>query len=71
MNIIDKTLHVNGTVDVQIQHPFGKPYVANHTGYLRNNLYPLQNCQLCHGSDYSGGSGGAFLLGMPHQYRRS
>jgi predicted CxxxxCH...CXXCH cytochrome family protein len=63
MTIIDKTRHVDGTVDVQIQHPFGEPYVANHAGYLRTNLYPLENCQLCHGSDYSGGSSGASCLG--------
>ena len=62
MNIIDKTLHVNGTVNIQTQHPFGEPYVANHAGYLRDNLFPMELCQSCHGSDYSGGTSEASCL---------
>jgi predicted CxxxxCH...CXXCH cytochrome family protein len=56
-NIINDSLHIDGIVEVQIEgnHPFGPPYVANHTGYLRIQLFPLEVCQACHGDDYSGG----------------
>jgi predicted CxxxxCH...CXXCH cytochrome family protein len=35
---------------------FTAPYGDDHAWYLRDNMYPLEECQSCHGVDYSGGS---------------
>jgi len=56
-NIINTALHIDGVVQVNLEsnHPFGEPFVENHTGYLRDHLFPLDVCKACHGDDYAGG----------------
>ncbi len=55
--IIDEELHINGSVEYEVgdHHPFAEPYQDNHPVYLRTNLFPLEDCQACHGTDFSGG----------------
>jgi len=63
--IIDKSLHVNGQVDVSFGHPdgFANPTSPNfHTVAIRDAGWQLSDCQSCHGADYAGGTVGVSCL---------
>ncbi len=56
-NIIDKSRHIDGIVDV-VSHPDGWVNAGSpdfHGRFIRNNDWNLAYCQQCHGDDYSGG----------------
>ena len=57
--IVDKTLHVNGTVEVAFGHSdgFASPTSENFHGLaIRQAGWSLVECQSCHGQDYGGSS---------------
>jgi len=57
--IIDKTLHINGKVEVSIEgHPTGWLESSSddfHGQAIRTAGWDMTDCQRCHGSDYAGG----------------
>ncbi len=57
--IADKSLHINGHVEVSFGHPegFANPSSESfHTAAIRDAGWDLASCKSCHGTDYAGGT---------------